>query len=99
MSFLVYGNRKLKTPTEDSFDFLCQLPNEDPEAAFCGPEALRDVYQTEFYSEYLEYFLSQRESLDFWNFLSNSSQSRCSRALSSAAHPFTCHFTPNQTGR
>ena len=29
------------------------------------PEVLRDVYRTEYYSEYLEYFLSQRESLDF----------------------------------
>lgn len=79
---------------------MCSLPNEDPEMAFCGPEALRDSYRTELYSEYLEYFLTQHESLDYWNFLSNSSLSRCSRALSSAAaNPFTCHFTANQISR
>ena len=99
VQFYVYGNRKIQTPTDSSFDFKCQLPNEEPEAAFCGPEALRDVYRIEFYSKYLEYFLSQRESLDFWNLLSNNSQSRCSRAQSSVAHPFTCHFTSDQIGK
>lgn len=95
----VYANKKLETPTEDSFDFLCQLPAEDPEISFCGPEALRDSYRKDFYSGYLEYFLTQRESFDFWKFISNNSQSRCSRALFTAAHPFTCHFSPDQTGR
>lgn len=83
----------------DSYDILCKLPIEDPEAAFCGPEALRDAYRTDFYSGYLEYFLTQRESLDFWKFFTNSTKSRCSRALFLAAYPYTCRFTPEQTGR
>ena len=99
MKFIVYGNRKNRTPSESSYDFMCELPNENPEDAFCGPDALRDAYRQHFYSGYLSFFETQRESLDLWNFLSNSSQSRCSRALFSAAHPFTCHFTTDQIGR
>lgn len=99
MKFIVYGNRKTKTPSESSYDFKCELPIENPEDTFCGPDAQRNSYREQFYSTYLNFFETQRESLDLWNYYTNSNNSRCSRALFSAVHPFTCHFTTDQIGK
>lgn len=99
VKFIVYGKRGNIVPTDTAFDFVCKLPNENPEDSYCGPEALRNASRFNTYKAYLSAFVNQQSSLDYWNFLSNSSSSRCSRAILGAAQPFTCHFTADVIGR
>lgn len=99
VSFIIYGSRSAYTPTDSTHDFSCTVPNTDPEQSFCGPDALRETYRTDFYNGYLDFYLHQRTALDFWAVYANSDTSRCGRALYNASHPFTCRFTSAQTGR
>lgn len=99
VSFIIYGSRSSYTPTDSTHDFSCTVPNTDPEQSFCGPDALRETYRTDFYNGYLDFYLHQRTALDFWAVYANSGTSRCARALYNASHPFTCRFTSAQTGR
>ena len=99
IKFIIYGIRGSVFPSESVYDFICELPNTDPEESYCGPEALRNESQTSFYSAYLNFYETHKTSLDFWQFLTNSSMTRCSRAIFGAAHPFICHFTADQLGR
>ena len=87
-----------KWPTEDSFTSKCELPVEDPEEAYCGPEYFRNSSRTEYNMRFFEAHLNQAKSQNYMAQLNYKKGKRCAAARFAIAHPFTCIITPEKLG-
>ena len=85
-------------PSDDSFDYMCELPHEDPEDVYCGPEYFRNSSREEFYRHFYKALLEDNAQ-QFIASLMNSDVGRCTRAIFSILHPYTCVVPPEIIGR
>ncbi len=90
--------KSIEKPTDDAFDYKCDLPHEDPEEVFCGPEFFRNFSRDEFRRNFYSAMLEDKAQM-FIEKLMNPASPRCERAIFSILHPFTCVVPPEKTGR
>ncbi len=98
IKFLVYLKIN-ERPKDDKFDAKCELPIEDPEDAYCGPEYFRSSSREEFRQMYYSTMINEGKAEDLIRKLKDSSTTRCERAIFKILHPFTCVFDADTVGR
>ena len=90
--------KKDDKPTDSLYDIKCELPHEDPEDVYCGPEYFRNSSREEFYRFFYAALLEDKAQ-DLIAKLTNSHAHRCERAIFHILHPFTCVIAPEFIGR